>query len=307
MPAVLKNAIVSVQLLSLMLLVVACAGESIWENQEADVGFVTGQTLWPKASLPRELNEASCVVPSANRDFFWVHNDSGDAPVLYAIDGHGQPYPDASRWRTVISGARALDWEDIAADGKGMLYIGDIGNNLNLRSEIVVYRVPEPGIGAQNSEQALRYRFRYPEQEQFPPRTMNFDSEALFCLQGKLYLLTKHHSDRDSVLYHLPLERPDECVNAERLLRIKEMGKVTAACVSPDGQTLAVLTLNAVWFIEDLFGERPRVRKLAFRARQCEALTYEDASSLLMLNEFRELFRLSVDAAKPAFLLIERF
>ena len=52
-----------------------------------------------------------------------------------------------------IDGARCRDWEDIAI-GPGpdpnqhYLYIGDIGDNRGEYREIVVYRVPEPRVGA---------------------------------------------------------------------------------------------------------------------------------------------------------------
>ncbi|EUA14955.1 PE-PGRS family domain protein [Mycobacterium kansasii 732] len=49
-----------------------------------------------------------------------------------------------------LGGAKAVDWEDIevatAADGRSYIYVGDIGDNGLSRSDVVIYRVPEPTV-----------------------------------------------------------------------------------------------------------------------------------------------------------------
>ena len=37
-----------------------------------------------------------------------------------------------------------IDWEDIAADDEGHLYVGDIGNNGGLLAIRAIYRIDEP-------------------------------------------------------------------------------------------------------------------------------------------------------------------
>ena len=54
---------------------------------------------------------------------FWAHNDSGDVPRIFAIDRSG-----ALRATVAVNVPAAVDWEDIAIDGK-TIYIGDIGDN----------------------------------------------------------------------------------------------------------------------------------------------------------------------------------
>jgi hypothetical protein len=96
----------------------------------------------------------------------WTHNDSGDDPVIYCIRAMGRP---CGAWR--LTGASAFDWEDIAwgpGPGTGYLYVGDIGDNLRVRSEIVIYRVPEPevsdvaGPGLFETAPSEALRFTYP-------------------------------------------------------------------------------------------------------------------------------------------------
>ncbi|MFO0950915.1 MAG: hypothetical protein U0835_07120 [Isosphaeraceae bacterium] len=54
---------------------------------------------------------------------FWVHNDSGNPPRLFAVR------VDGSLIREYAVQAPNVDWEDIAVDDEGHLYLGDIGNN----------------------------------------------------------------------------------------------------------------------------------------------------------------------------------
>ena len=69
---------------------------------------------------------------------FWVHNDSGNAPLLFAVRSDGRI---VRRFRLAIPN---LDWEDIAIDDQGHLYLGDIGNNTGLLRVRTIYRLDEP-------------------------------------------------------------------------------------------------------------------------------------------------------------------
>jgi hypothetical protein len=79
---------------------------------------------------------------------WWVHNDSGDTARVFALDATG-----AVRGTYSLTGATAVDWEDIAVvagatPGSGTIYAGDIGDNALARTEIQVYRVAEPEVPA---------------------------------------------------------------------------------------------------------------------------------------------------------------
>ena len=92
--------------------------------------------------MRRILPEASGIVKSRRHPgIFWVHNDSGNPPALFAIRRDG----------TVVREFRLevpnVDWEDIAIDDEGHLYLGDIGNNGGLLALRAVYRIDEPDPG----------------------------------------------------------------------------------------------------------------------------------------------------------------
>ncbi|MEI2638333.1 MAG: hypothetical protein V9F03_04970 [Microthrixaceae bacterium] len=76
----------------------------------------------------------------------WIHNDSGDEPRIYAVDRDG-----AIRSIVSLTGAKSIDWEDIAASsdstGGAFIYVGDIGDNRSRRDHVSVYRIDEPALG----------------------------------------------------------------------------------------------------------------------------------------------------------------
>lgn len=93
------------------------------------------------------LTEASGIAVSRrNPGVVWCHNDSGGSNNVFAIGIDG-----ADLGTFTLSGATAVDWEDIAigpgpTPGVDYLYIADTGDNLNIRANVKIYRVPEPTV-----------------------------------------------------------------------------------------------------------------------------------------------------------------
>ena len=105
-------------------------------------------------------------------DVFWMHNDSGDEPRVYAVRRDGTVYPSdrygTEQPGTLIGGAINVDWEDITVDNRGHLIVADSGNNYNDRRDLVLYVLPEPSPAAGRTTWIRRVFFRYPDQVQFP-------------------------------------------------------------------------------------------------------------------------------------------
>ena len=116
------------------------------------------------------VNEASGIVESRkNTGVFWVNNDSGDGPKLYALTKTG-----THLGVFTFAGAQAADWEDIATGpgptaGEKYLYAGDIGDNAVARANIKIYRVAEPSVSAAGPAQNVTlngvetFTFTYPD------------------------------------------------------------------------------------------------------------------------------------------------
>ncbi len=204
------------------------------------------------------LDEISGIVAAHSHDGYWVHNDSGDLPRLYAIDRSGR------RLATVrIDGAGSLDWEDLAAfelAGRRYLVAGDIGDNHALLPERALYVIEEPAVDPDGDPLApsavpvaWTIRFRY----QDGPR----DAEGLAVdpSAGRVLVLSKRSDP--ATLYRLPLrpEAGDTVHVAHRLcvLPIPEIPRSllpagrtatkarfpTALDISSDGRRLLVTTL----------------------------------------------------------------
>jgi hypothetical protein len=256
------------------------------------------------------LSESSGLVRSrAHGGVFWTHNDSGDRPRIFAVDASGETLAEFE-----VAGAAHVDWEDIAIDDAGHLWIGDFGNNDNERRDLVVYRVPEPdphgGSGTAEADRALR--FRYADQTAWPDRSrLDFDAEALFWLDGALWIFTKHRSDTQTTLYRLATDANEAEQVLEPRARIdlggepsRLFGNTTAADASPDGRWIALLTYRAVHLWQrsgDLpvpAGPVARIRLDPRRTRQVESLAW-DGGALLIGNEQRRIFRIP-DPLDPA-------
>jgi hypothetical protein len=249
------------------------------------------------------IAESSGLVRSRRHEgVFWTHNDSGDAPRIFAITAEGRLLGEFA-----VEGARNRDWEDIAADEAGNLYLGDFGNNWNERRNLVVYRIPEPDpFGSGRVARADRVlAFRYADQDAFPVKgRRNFDAESLFWMQDSLYIFTKHRSDTQTKLYRLPLE-PFEGERALAPLARFELGgraaalfgNATGADLRGDGRVLALLSYGAIHLFERAEEEagafRPlrRIELARRRTRLAESIAW-DGPALLFGNEQRYLFRI---------------
>ena len=254
------------------------------------------------------LDEPSGLAASLrNPGVFWTHNDSGDEARIFAVTVDGKLLGEFS-----VGGADAVDWEAITIDGNGRLYIADMGNNFNNREDLVIYVVPEPEVdpvtpgvgGALTVEYAIP--FHYPDQGGFPEvDNENFDAEAIFWANEKLYVLTKHRSDFETTLYRFDDLAPSESKAISRISTFDVGGedrpfggRVTGADATPDGQRLAVLTYHAVFVFEKPVAGDDYLSRLVNRidfdqetTGQVEAIAWDDAN-LVLTNEQGLIFRL---------------
>ncbi|CAN1556759.1 hypothetical protein MCEMSE15_02444 [Fimbriimonadaceae bacterium] len=279
-----------------------------------------------KVELPA-LDEMSGIVKSRRfPNTYWVHNDSGDAARIFAIQPTGDVLfkgwenrkadagktPDAKPYEGIsILGAFNQDWEDIAIDGD-TLYLSDLGNNANARRDLGIYVVDEPNpLEAREAHLISRIPVRYPEQTDFPPKAgYRYDCEGIFVKAGKLYIVTKERTPGGklpvdtTVLYRLDSRRTDAVNPLKRLGERKGLGGwVTSSDLSPNGKYLALLTqapFASVWIFDasgpDSQWLNKPIRQIRLnKAQQCEAIGFEDDRTVLISNEQREIFRVRVD------------
>jgi hypothetical protein len=165
------------------------------DRREPSVGSSGTKEYGPARLVGRiedgAITESSGLVASSTMSgSFWTHNDSGGRPFIYCLESHGR-----SCGGYAVSGASIFDWEDIARGpgpepGTSYLYVGDIGDNTESRSSVVVYRVPEPSGGP--PAQAAEFVLTYPDGPH--------DAETLLVHPdtGDLYIISK---GSDPVVY----------------------------------------------------------------------------------------------------------
>ncbi|MBN8706661.1 MAG: hypothetical protein J0L62_12365 [Bacteroidetes bacterium] len=288
---------------SLSLFIFSCNGGKESPNDKNRIPLVEYSRVTAKM-----LDESSGIIKSRQHDnTYWIHNDSGDEARIFAINKNGELlFPEGSdNYRGLyITGATNVDWEDIANDDQGNLYISDMGNNANKRKDMAIYIVKEPDPLTVTSVPAVsRIPVYYPDQTEFPPKKDNFDTEAMFWTGGKIYVMTKHRADTYTRLYRLDSLKTDKPNGLTYLGTFDTGEKVTAADVSPDGKSIAVLTYKNVWLFTQtktskywLDGE---AKMLPIAAIQDEGICFDGADVLVITNEQRSIYRVPVKDLRP--------
>lgn len=264
-------------------------------------------------------NSGLAYVPGSAASF-WSIADSGSAPVLYGLDEKGKITAGFT-----VDVPRNIDWEDIASDGKGRLFIADIGDNFSRRSDHSVIEVALDNAGSPLSRPAAVYPFAYPRPER--SLTNDFDAESLVYLGGQLYILTKRRSDTQTKMYRI---KADPALSG-RVQRAKLLGSAelsnprswfhfgqmaTAAALDATSRRLAVLTYRSVLVFEDLslpawnpatprkpalsdtrmqhlLGQAPKRWPLKVgRTKQCEGIEFK-GDKIMVSNESGAIYELS--------------
>ncbi len=230
------------------------------------------------------IKEASGIVASRRHPgIFWVHNDSGNPPVLYAVKRDG------SLVREFAVAVPNVDWEDIAIDDSGHLYLGDIGNNDNRLPLRAIYQIdePDPDQPAEAPLQSSRATFY-----KFESKQARFDAEALFLLDGRFIVITKRHDGGEAEMMALPLDPP---ASLGRPALPEKVGKlaglkapVTGADLSADGRLLGVVTYEHVYIYERLSDSWGPLGKVKHHVADAEAVCW-DGTDLLVAGESRAI------------------
>jgi hypothetical protein len=211
------------------------------------------------ASLPTGLKESSgLVVESPN--LFWTHNDGGDASNIYQIDSTGKLL------RTVkIKNAANVDWEEMALDTEGSLYIGDIGNNNENRRNLLIYKI----LNFKNKYQDNSItpdaviEFSYEDQLQFPPADplKHFDAEAMLVEKDSIFIITKDFDTNPYTgktwIYSIPNVGGKHVAKLTHVLKTEDSWKFKGAITaSTKGYGKVVLMSYLKLFVFSDFGSK---------------------------------------------------
>lgn len=243
-------------------------------------------------ALPKSLKEVSGIIYHPATDLIWTLEDSGNQNEVYGLDSKGEIAN-----TIVIEDTENTDWEDITKDGEGNLYIGDFGNNDNVRQDLCIYKINKNALKQEKAVPAYKISFAYPEQKGFPPKKteMLYDVEGFFEFKNNFYLFTKNRSkgfDGTAFLYKIP--------NAPGFHQAVLMGKfntcgsynhcaITAATISPDETKIVLLTHDKIILLENFKGDHfldgTQTTLELNHFSQKEAVCFKDDDVLLIADE----------------------
>lgn len=256
--------------------------------------------------LPSMVKENSGII--FFRDRIWTHNDSGGKPEIYGIDTATGKIVQTIK----LTGAKNIDWEDIAQDAHH-IYIGDFGNNRGNRQDLKIYKIPKQEILAQEDQKIKKYEvisFSYGDQQSFEKR-MNrndFDCEAMVAAGDSLFLFSKNWADQQTKMYVLPTNPGNYTVYPREIFDAG--GLITGAGLSPDGSQLALIGYidyeSFMWLFRDyrgtnfFSGRHLRVNFPDMVFVQTEGICFVSDDGLLISCEesadFPSLFSINADS-----------
>jgi len=214
-------------------------------------------SLTEVCKLDPVIKESSGVIVDGGK--IWTHNDGGD-PVLYGIDKTGK-ITDA----IYVGADKNKDWEDLAKDDAGNIYIGAFGNNGNKRRDLQILKISDPAKDTDKVATPEIIEFSFPDQRLFPPaeNARNFDVEAMIWLNNSLYLFSKNRTipfTGYSKVYKVPAVKGKYVAT---LIDSVYLGPepmianwVTSAAISPDKKKLALLSHDKLWLFTCFEGDK---------------------------------------------------
>jgi hypothetical protein len=240
----------------------------------------------------RAIPEASGIVRSRRHPgIFWVHNDSGNAPMLFAVRGDGRV---VRRYRLAIPN---LDWEDIAIDDQGHLYLGDIGNNTGLLRVRTIHRIDEPDPALPEDKDHDRPLAAARTVSYALPASNRFDAEALVYDRGTAIVIAKYLDRREAELFAVAFDPPPagpSPVPVRQIGRLPDFTEpATGADLSADGTLLAVCSyaVTRVYRRGQADAWEP-VAEVRYPPTPIEGIAWDGRDLILAAEDARGLFRL---------------
>ncbi len=219
-------------------------------------------------------------------------NDSGNDPVIYGMgisDGRHK-----KSW--FLKNVDNKDWEDITID-EDYLYIGDFGNNIGSRKDLVIYKIALQQMRVSDSVNAEKIEFSFEDQTSFIPSIYNhsFDCEALISVGDSLMIFSKDWKNKVTSCYSLP--KVAGSYLAKRKFEFQADGLITGADYLNKENLLILCGYKSfnpfIWRIKGIdynngtFAKAARYELTDYSGIQNEGITFLKPDSLYMSSEAR--------------------
>ena len=219
-------------------------------------------------------------------------NDSGNDPVIYGLgisDGKLK-----KSW--FLKDGNNKDWEDIAID-EDYLFVGDFGNNIGSRKDLLIYKITLQQMRASDTVDAEKIEFSFEDQTSYLPSIYNhsFDCEALISVGDSLMIFSKDWKSQITSCYALP--KMAGSYLAKRKFEFQSEGLITGADYLEEENLLVLCGYKSfnpfIWRIKGIdfdngtFSKAVRYEITDYSGIQNEGLTFLTSDSLYMSSEAR--------------------
>ncbi|NDK57596.1 SMP-30/gluconolactonase/LRE family protein [Pontibacter fetidus] len=239
--------------------------------------------------MEARMQESSGLARTTDSTFL-TNPDGGSPSELYLFNLKGELL------QTIPLSVPNTDWEDLAQDPKGNLYLGDFGNNANQRRDLKIYSLNKTSLQVTDT-----ITFNFADQIEFPPprSRQHYDLEAFLYHNDSLYLFTKSRAFKPiTQLYKLPVSGAAHTIVPAEKLRVKS--PVTGADVLPGSNLFALLGYGRLYLF------KPEDDRISFKAKryclplgrtgQAEAVLFLSPEQLLITNENGKLYLVTFQA-----------
>lgn len=227
--------------------------------------------------------------------WLWAINDGGNSPKLHQLSADGE-----IKRSITITNAKNKDWEDLTQDDFGHFFIGDFGNNNDIREWLTIYKIENPIDIKGSTTEAEIIKFTYPDiiasQHSETDKKSFYDVEAFVYFKNGLYLFTKNRQipfDGKTRLYrigdHAANHKAEFISEFVTCKTIRELCWITSAALSPDRTKLVLLDSERLWLFEnwqkdDFFSGDVYQIDLGI-VTQKEAVTFFDNNTIIFADE----------------------
>lgn len=226
---------------------------------------------------------------------YWLHNDKDYPESIYSI----RLDESMNIKRTIDVTVPYIDWEDMTSDGLGNIYLGDFGNWVGADDQLQVVKIPNPSTyqGTPPTVEIIKYTY---------PFTGVSDMEAMFHLDGYLYLFTKSVNINTNpsldpeytYCFRIPDqaapgdgEHTAELVSSFKITKpddVLNQVKITSADISPDKKTMAFLSYSRIWVFSCFEGNdffNGEIKNFEIDFRQYEGISFINNHEIIISKE----------------------
>ncbi|MCF6347301.1 MAG: hypothetical protein L3J20_03265 [Flavobacteriaceae bacterium] len=241
--------------------------------------------------LPHFLKEVSGIQTVKNSDLIWMLNDGGNSNKIYGLSDKGKLK------KELVINAKNHDWEDLTTDDKGNLYIGNFGNNHNVRKNLAILKINHKDLLNEKNVDIERIQFYYPSQHKFPPKKKHlyFDTEAFFFYNDSIYLFTRSRVKDDygkTSLYKIPAITGNHTAQfiSEFTFCNELKCSITSAAISFDKKKVILLSHDTVILFTDFkndnfFSGKVTLLPLNHKSQK-EGVCFKNNNTLYITDEY---------------------